>query len=403
MKRGNKNESQYSDVVNELFLYFDTKFEVRSSLVSALIKGAIIVIWWALLFIPYLIFMLLICLVPRLGEKHNESAENLNRSVCIVRSYAARIKLNFLNEKNCLILNDKLLSFTADNNLYNMSIVFRVKSFINSLVVIFAFFKKFFYEVTFFVPIRRIVPLLLFYTARLPHLFLFSAFLGVFLKHFRPNELITANKEDRYALAEKRIAKHYRIYVTCYPHGLEYGLRMPGGVVGDTFYCYSKASRDYYRQIYADFPQEFIFSEYVVRRLLAKDNIVVAGHRRIVFFPERRRRDNNYRIVSALIGLKLDFFVKLHPSESIKKYKELGVEDDRFIFDFAEAINGNIVLSRVSTVLLEALYSNSFSCAVLISDDDYEIFKSRFPSLWDERINVVRSVSGLHRWLTEVQ
>jgi hypothetical protein len=89
--------------------------------------------------------------------------------------------------------------------------------------------------------------------------------------------------------------------------------------------------------------------------------------------------------------------LKLHPKEKQEEYQKYNLE---IIEDFNEAIIGNICFSRKSTILLEALYNDSISSAILINQKDKTIF-SNFPSLQIKDINQAYNFKELANWIIE--
>ena len=64
----------------------------------------------------------------------------------------------------------------------------------------------------------------------------------------------------------------------------------------------------------------------------------------------------------------------------------LPLKSIKFIEDFNKAIQSNICISRKSTILLEAVYNQSKSIALLVDPQDKFEFENIFPALLDTRI-----------------
>ena len=91
--------------------------------------------------------------------------------------------------------------------------------------------------------------------------------------------------------------------------------------------------------------------------------------------------------------LNQTLYIKLHPLEKKSEYKDL--MNIKFIENFDEAIQSNICISRKSTILLEALYNDSTSIALLIDKQDKFDFTNSFPSLSDSSIKKCYSYDTL--------
>lgn len=394
----NKNivDSKYSDYINELALYFDVDVNVTNSFLASTIHQ---VVWLFLFAVPasfiYFAYATYLLLNPRCSCVNIKSSQR----ICISRSFATSNKLSFLKNENVIFLAEKPTDSRSAYNLYAVPFLKRLQIYIKSARVFLRNNLSLLKDVSNYVTSANLIRAFRFYIFRLPHKVGFEAYLEYLLGKTRPHALITGNKEDRFALAEQTLSMKLCIPLVCYPHGLEYAMKLPRGVVGDVFYCLSEATKTHYSSIYNDFAQDFIFSEEIAKKMLGRPISDHAGQRKVVFFPESRGLEVNQRIVQKLVELNVDFCMKLHPSDSIKNYSSCGVGKTHEITDFESAIAGNVVLARKSTVLLEALYSESTSCAVLIDDQDKRFFENEFPSLWDSRIHRAYSFDDLVTWL----
>ena len=126
------------------------------------------------------------------------------------------------------------------------------------------------------------------------------------------------------------------------------------------------------------------------------------GKSEVIFFPESRGREVNYRIIQQLSEAGVEFKVKLHPSDSVVNYDPYLTEED-VISDFADAISNNICLARKSTVLLESLYNSSTPIAVLFDEIDRSFCEYVFPSLSDPSIRRTYNVEEFISTLTLVK
>jgi hypothetical protein len=221
--------------------------------------------------------------------------------------------------------------------------------------------------------------------------------LGKLLKKAKPGVLYTGNKEDRFALIEKRLCNGNSIKTVCMPHGLEYAFKMPAGLVGNVFYCNSQYAKDYLEKLYRDHKTGFIFDRNVVSQMLSK-NVKIKKEKRIVFFPESRDTEKNLAIIRFLKNMNIDFNVKLHVKDRLENYRPF-IDETTLINDFDDAISNSICLARKSTVLLEAIYNHSIPIAVLVDDKDRAYFEFMLPALNDESIRKIYSFDELNNLL----
>jgi len=207
----------------------------------------------------------------------------------------------------------------------------------------------------------------------------FEQLLMILLKANNVPQLVTGNKEDRFAMAEKRLCSKLGITLTCIPHGLEYAYCFPTGIAGDVFYCTSDRAKTVLSILYPTV--FFIYDEYLQRlmyRITEKSFIESEPINKVVFFTESRDIEVNRKIIDELTDMGLEFYVRLHPKDSESNYLDKSIV---FHDNYAEAICNSLCICRKSTVLLEALYNNSLPIAYLInSKDRYYVFKI-FPSL----------------------
>lgn len=387
-----------SDYINELTLYYSARLDQQQAFKSKIIS---LLFWWLLalpiLFIITISYSFILLVFPRATNK-KDNVENISK-ICIARSFATSNKLHFLSMESVVFFSDKPFNKTERMNIYNLPFTYRVASFIRSISIFFKDFSMLSTEVSKYLSWEDSFRAFKLYVPRFPHKVSFTAYFYETLRFYTPNTVVTGNKEDRFALSEQSVCRAMGIELVCYPHGLEYAIKLPRGVVGDTFYCYSNATKKYYDEIYNTFGQKFIYSSDIVEKLLGRKFVTKDTTKRVVFFPESRGKAINLMILSYLLDNGVDLYLKLHPLDSAKTYMDIGLSCDKIIDDFNEAISGNIVLARKSTVLLEALYSGSASCAVLFAPSDKKSFDEQFPSLWDDRINQAANIDDLMQWL----
>ncbi|WP_100401596.1 hypothetical protein [Bacillus sp. FJAT-42315] len=237
-----------------------------------------------------------------------------------------------------------------------------------------------------------------YYSTRVPHSVLYEFILDCLLSSGNVTEFYSGNNLDRYGLIEEKICKKNNVKFINIPHGIEYGFSLPHMFVGDVFYAYSEVGAAYLNELYDT--DKFLFSENVTRRIMSKNHKKLT--RDVVFFTEASGIELNQKIISEIERIVLDkniqFYVKLHPRDRRENYSNLNI---KFIEDFDQAITNNICLARKSTVLLEAMYNDSKSLAILLNESDIFEF-NQFPSLQDPKITKIYKFEELEHILKVV-
>ncbi len=231
-----------------------------------------------------------------------------------------------------------------------------------------------------------------YFSKRVAHKCVFSYFLNLILKNNKQVVYYTGNKEDRFAVLEKRLCKKYGVKSVCIPHGIEYAFRSPAGLVGDEFYCTTPFAQKYLSNLYGD-DSKFIYDKDIARKMFSRGQ-PVTNIEQIVFFPESREPAINLSILKTLVESGFSIMVKLHVKDSPDNYKEFSTKFT-YIDDFDLAISNKICLARKSTVLVEAIYNNSIPIAVLSDPKDRAYVEYMFPSLQDSQIKKVYAFNEL--------
>ena len=399
-----------NDYVNEFFIYFVIPFIEKTSQLNNKNEDALsienklgdyfksvflgIYLFWIAMF--YVIAMPLYLLFRfRVIEGDSLEADSL----VVIHSPAVYSKILFVKKQGVKFYSDSLVYKTpeVDLSLYSQSLLTRLTGI---LVIPWLGLKNFF--VIFVMANRHLgfvsaVNVLSYYRKRLAHKVTFEFYLNKLLERAKPDTFYTGNKEDRFALIEKRLCNKNGIKMVCIPHGLEYAFKVPAGLAGDIFYCNSQYAKEYLKKLYSHSETEFIFDINIVSQMFSR-HVVIQKEKRIVFFPESREPEKNLVIIQFLRAKNVKFRVKLHIKDSLDNYRPF-IDESALIDDFDEAISNSICLARKSTVLLEAIYNNSIPIAVLVNDKDRAYFKFMFPALNDEGIRKAHSFEELQSLL----
>ena len=235
-----------------------------------------------------------------------------------------------------------------------------------------------------------------YYKSRVVHTFFYENVVEQVIINGDYSTFITGNNLDRFAVIEEEIAKRYNLELICIPHGIEYGYRFPKCFIGDRFFTTSECAAQWLNRLYGT--DKFVFDNILTNKMFKVDYNRPAG-RKVVFFSEPRESNISIEILEKLArqlnnaGIRL--FLKLHPKDSYEMYKDVLTRFDiGMISDLNEAICGNVCVARKSTTLIEALYNESSSYAIIINEKDKCIFRT-FPSLQDPHINYYEDISDL--------
>jgi hypothetical protein len=192
----------------------------------------------------------------------------------------------------------------------------------------------------------------------------------------------SGERESRYGALAMKLSAINGNFGVAIPHGMAYSYNYPLGLFGHKYYCCVQREMEFLQEVYGE--SKFIFDQRVIHRIYTSTRIF-SIEKKVVFFTEPRRWKVNLQILSNLTNhLNQTIYVKLHPMDLASRYQHIpGLV---FLKDFEEAISGNICLSRKSTILIEALYNNSYAIATLVDSQDNFDYYNVFPALADTRI-----------------
>ena len=285
-----------NDYVNEFFLYHVIPFVEKISQLKNQDEGSLVLqnnykgylksifqVVYSFFIITFYVTTLPLYVLLRFKALENNLLEA--RSIAVVRSPATYSKMEFLKNKSVIFYTDSLVYQDTEINLslYSQSLFTRLMGIV---VIPWMGFKDFF---TLFMMVNRhlgfisAVGVVAYYRKRLAHKVTFEFYLDKLLKNSKLNVFYTGNKEDRFALIEKRLCAENGIKIVCTPHGLEYAFKMPAGLVGDVFYCNSQYVKDYLEKLYRSSKTEFVFDRSIVNQMLSK-HIEIQEKKQSVFF-----------------------------------------------------------------------------------------------------------------------
>lgn len=192
----------------------------------------------------------------------------------------------------------------------------------------------------------------------------------------------SGERESRYAPLAMNLANASGCFGKGVPHGIAYSYNFPLGIFGHEYYCCNEFEATYLNEIYQE--TKFVFDKSIMAKIYPPKENKAEEIKKVVFFTEPRRYHVNLEILDFLCSEVDVVYIKLHPLDEQKRYQHYG--NVKFIDDFNEAIHANICLARKSSILIEALYYDSKSIAVLVDKQDGFDYKNTFPALSDKEI-----------------
>ena len=238
------------------------------------------------------------------------------------------------------------------------------------------------------------------YAKRMVHTAVYIEMLDSYFSLFKGKNYISGKNMNRYACAEASVAEKYGITIVNYPHGIEFGFKMPREPIGEKFYATSAYTADYFNKLYNS--EKFTFSNDVMDAMLNR-HYEKKDKKQVVFFSEAHEPEVNLEIVEKLCDVfeknGIQLVIKLHPKEDISFYKPV-MDRIKHETNFDAAITGNICIARRSTTLVEALYNGSEPYALLTNVNDYSVYKN-YPSLQDSRITAFNDAEKLAEHIAE--
>jgi hypothetical protein len=233
------------------------------------------------------------------------------------------------------------------------------------------------------------------------HKAVYEACLVLLIKSSSVSCYFSGDKEDRFALLKTRVISDSGNELVCFPHGLEYGFKFPGGLCGTLFYCYTPEASECLNNIYCC--EKFVYSREVVDGMYGLDEKSkdVSKFPRICFFTEPRDPEVNLKIMQGMRDCGVEFCMKLHPLESSTFYKEKfpGIYQ---LDSLSDALDSSICIARKSTVLLEAMHRGSVAVSVLINSKDRVYADKVFPSLSSKNVFKVHDFDELKKLLSSL-
>jgi len=320
-------------------------------------------------------------------------------SLYVFRNFSAYKKVKFLFSDKVHVVNDSLNVFSNEGftSLYSQNFLFRLVNVFVLPVIFLVNYGKIIKHVFKFYGLSEIGSVLFFYILRLPHILLYFRSLRFFLKNNSGiKKIYSSNKECRFGALDIEVTREFSLECICVPHGIEYSFRLPLGLPGTVFYCYSLQCAQLFRKIYKDNSSNFIFDKTLVDKILLNSASNDTQHK-VVFFTEPRRLDVNIKIIKELYLSGIKFGVRLHPQDSEKNYNSL---DFKVLFVQKYFVSNTICIARKSTILLEAACNGSLAIAVLADDDDRKCFNI-LPSLNSNVVSKIYSYRDLISFLKE--
>lgn len=315
----------------------------------------------------------------------------------LIRTSAAKKKMAFLNGVEI-----RYEQLTKEDSIYNcFSLKNRLVWVINSFFHSFKELRHYKVYVTNSLGKNTASESNVYYSKRVIHTLLYRYLINEYFKKHIGGEFYTGNCLDRFAIIEAEVAQVHNIKVICIPHGIEFGFLFPCGYPCDVHYTTTQKAEEVMNALYNT--DKFIYNENITRNMfkVVSDK---SDSRKVVFFTEPREVYVNIEIISNLLKLLenegIELYLKLHPRDKKLHYMDFE-KRITYIDDFNAAISNNICIARKSTVLVEALYNESISLAILINQKDKATVLT-YPSLQDTNIRTFYSIHELVEFIKTI-
>lgn len=211
--------------------------------------------------------------------------------------------------------------------------------------------------------------------------------------------LISGSTNERYAISMERLCNELGIRTICIPHGISVSYRLPHGLFGQTYFCLSKKEKIILESLYPS--KNVLFDRNVVKSIMnvnpEKGSDIGNKVKKIVVFTDSRSTPRDQELMNLVSECCERFYVKLHPNDKLSNYNvpSNGVT----IESFKDAICNSICVTRVSTILLDALYNNSIPIAYLGSEYDKYSSEYVYSGLFTDEVKILYTRKKLSEFL----
>jgi hypothetical protein len=127
-----------------------------------------------------------------------------------------------------------------------------------------------------------------------------------------------------------------------------------------------------------------------------EDNVAIDNRLDLVYFTTSRDIEADREALNHILKLTGSVYVRLHPNDSSENYSMNGLH---FLNDYSASIEAKAVISRPSTVLVEAERSGAKVCVMLLSEQDLRRF-DLYPAFSDSYYKV-ESLSDINEFINE--
>ena len=348
-------------------------------------------------FISYMVLTLFL-MTYEIFKNHKYLPIDKNKKFIIVHCKAGlnKIKkyLHLKEDEYILFISPSVLS--RDNNL-NYYSIYSLINWADHFEILINIFQKSYLE---YLNIKILISnnsgrytsslMLKYFSKRITHYIYTKRAMKNILSFMNDNEFIHTEKESRWGVLCSDLAPIYNKKSIGIPHGLEFAIKFPHGIFGEKVYCTSVNAMRKMKTLYSE--KKFIYDSKLQELMYScnnKDDI----ERKIVYFTEGRDFFKDEKVINQLTKSKIDFYVKLHPLDSLLNYSLGG--SVKIIHDYKSAISNNICIARNSSILLESIYNNSTPISILLDSMDKFTCNSLYPSLNHEAILKTYSMKEL--------
>ncbi|NOI25403.1 hypothetical protein [Vibrio mediterranei] len=201
--------------------------------------------------------------------------------------------------------------------------------------------------------------------------------------------VISGSTNERYAIAMEKICSDLGIETICIPHGISVSYKLPHGLFGQRYFCLSLKEKNILEGLYPNV--KFIYEKNMISSILnvnsGRKKNGESQKRKIVVFTDSRAIYRDQNLINLVSSLTSEFYIKLHPNDSLSNYDL--PSNGSILSEFKDAIYNSLCVTRVSTILLDALHNNSIPIAFLGADVDRNSSEVVYAGLYTDEVKKI--------------
>jgi len=207
----------------------------------------------------------------------------------------------------------------------------------------------------------------------------------------RPKQLFAGATNERYGISLSRVCKEFGVHTICIPHGVSPRLTLPEGIFGDEYYCLSKSEIDYLSISYPNV--DFRLCKKFLRLIYSNSEMPNVNSPKIVVATCSSYVEGCQRIIDSVSSYTSEFSIRLHPNDTADMYS---LSADTYIAELmSDVVSGKILITKLSSIGIEAAYNGSRVIMVLDSFKDYFDYYFLYRGVVEEGFDIVHAVTEI--------